>query len=238
MISVHDLCVSLGGQNILYNISFELNDNQNLAILGRSGSGKTVLIKTILGLYTPGKGEVLINGTDMHRGKPDERKDLRRKIAMVFQYAALLDSFTIRQNVALPLYERGETDCDLIQSKVLESLKLVGLENTLDLLPSQLSGGMRKRAGIARALVYDPEYIIFDEPVSGLDPITAQEVLYYIARIAETRRVTLISITHELKSLASISNRVLFLDKGKMIFSGDLEALFNSRDEFIRQYLA
>lgn len=238
MISVKNLCVSLGGQQILSEISFDLNQEQNLAILGRSGCGKTVLIKTILGLYTPDSGEVIIDGIDMHRGKPEECNDLRRRIAMVFQNAALLDSFTIRQNVALPLYERGETDCEQIQSKVLKSLKLVGLERTLDLLPSQLSGGMRKRAGIARALVYEPDYIIFDEPVSGLDPITAKEVLFYIAQIADSHAATLISITHELKNLESISNRILFLDGGKAIFCGTLPELYENPDEFIKQYLS
>ena len=139
--------------------------------------------------------------------------------------------------MALPLYERGEKDCEAIRKKVEESLAKVGLEHTLDLLPAQLSGGMRKRVGIARALVYDPEYLIFDEPVSGLDPITAQEVMFYIAQIAKTANATLITITHDLRNLSEICQKVLFLDGGKQLFFGELADFVDSNDSFIRRYL-
>ncbi len=237
MIKVSRLNESLGGKSILSEISFSLEPKQNLVILGRSGSGKTVLIKTLLGIYPPDSGEIYIQGIDLLKGDKEQRDKLHRQFAMVFQNAALLDSFTVRQNVALPLYERGETDSAMIQEKVVQSLKLVGLEHTADYLPSQLSGGMRKRIGIARALVYEPDYIVFDEPVSGLDPITAREIQYYIAQIADSSRATLITITHEMRGLDRICDLVLFLDQGKQVFFGKLDELYSSDNEFIRQYL-
>jgi phospholipid/cholesterol/gamma-HCH transport system ATP-binding protein len=238
MIEVKDLCFSFAGQPVLKNISFKLLDKENLVILGRSGSGKTVLIKTLLGIYTPDSGSVLIDGLDVHHSERSVKQELHKRFAMVFQNAALLDSFTVRQNVALPLYERGETDSGLILEKVKKSLSIIGLEHTIDLYPSELSGGMRKRIGIARALVYNPEYIIFDEPVSGLDPITADEILYYISRIIETAEATLITITHQIESISRIGNQVLFIDDGEVIYSGSVKGLLNTSNEFINRYIA
>ncbi|MEN6444550.1 MAG: ATP-binding cassette domain-containing protein [Candidatus Cloacimonas sp.] len=237
MIEVNNLNVSLNNREILSDISFRLDNGNNLIILGRSGCGKTVLIKTLLGIYSPVSGSVIIDGTDIHRAADEQRKATKKRFAMVFQNAALLDSFTVLQNVALPLYERGEKQSKIIKEKVIHCLQMVGLENTAELYPAQLSGGMLKRIGIARALVYDPDYIIFDEPVSGLDPITAREIMFYISRIVDTASATLITITHALKDIESIGNRVLFLNEGKVIFNGSINELYSSTNGFIRQYL-
>ena len=237
MIEVNKLYVSLNEREILCNISFKLEDNNNLVILGRSGSGKTVLIKTLLGIYHPASGSVIIDGIDIHRADEEQRKATKKRFAMVFQNSALLDSFTVLQNVALPLYERGEKNTDFIRDKVLHCLQIVGLEDTASLYPAQLSGGMRKRISIARALVYDPDYIIFDEPVSGLDPITSREIMFYITRIVETASATLITITHELKNIDAVGNQILFLNEGKVIFNGSVKELYNSTDSFVQQYL-
>lgn len=238
MIKVENLFVTLNNQEILKDISFILENGHNLVVLGRSGCGKTVLIKTLLGIYNPAQGTVTIDDLDVHHSVKQERLALKKRFAMVFQNAALLDSFTVRQNVALPLYERGETDSEMILAKVIHSLQVVKLEHTLNLYPAELSGGMRKRVGIARALVYDPEYIVFDEPVSGLDPITASEVMYYIAKIADHSTATLITITHEMRNLESIGDQVLFLDEGKVIFYGPIGDMKASPDEFIQKFLA
>ncbi|MDD4309443.1 MAG: ATP-binding cassette domain-containing protein [Candidatus Cloacimonetes bacterium] len=238
MIVVKDLCVSLNQRLILSDVSFNLNDGHNLVILGRSGSGKTVLIKSLLGIYEPDSGSVTIDGIDVHSGSVAQKQELKKRFAMVFQNAALLDSFTVFQNIALPLYEREDFSADSVKDKVVNSLSLVGLENTVDLYPAQLSGGMRKRIGIARALVYDPDYIIFDEPVSGLDPITAKEILYYIAKIIATAKSTVITITHEVSSLSLIGDRVLFLDTGKVIFEGGIAELQQSKDSFLQRYIS
>ena len=237
MIEVDKLCVSLNNREILADISFSLDNGNNLVILGRSGSGKTVLIKTLLGIYFPVSGSVIIDGIDIHRSTEEQRKATKKRFAMVFQNAALLDSFTVLQNVALPLYERGEKDAILIKERVYKCLQMVGLENTVNLYPAELSGGMRKRIGIARALVYEPDYIIFDEPVSGLDPITSREIMFYITRIVETASATLITITHELKDIQTIGNQILFLDAGRVVFNGKTSDLSQSLNPLLQEYL-
>jgi len=238
MIEVIDLSYSLSAKPILKNVSFKLDTGENLVILGRSGSGKTMLIKCLFGIISPDSGSVLIDGLDVHKCEKQARLELHKRFAMVFQNAALLDSFTVFQNVALPLYERGETNSDLIQRKVRACLSKVGLENTIDLYPSELSGGMRKRIGIARALVYDPEYIVFDEPVSGLDPLTSDEILFYISRIIETAEATLITITHQIESIDRIGNQVLFIDEGQGIYYGTVRDLSKTSNEYIQKYIA
>ncbi|MDZ4183196.1 MAG: ATP-binding cassette domain-containing protein, partial [Candidatus Cloacimonadaceae bacterium] len=196
------------------------------------GSGKTVLIKTLMGINIPESGQVVIDGTDIFADRSGQHN-----FAMVFQNAALLDSFTIFQNVALPLYERGQKDYDKVLAKVKDCLQIVGLPDILDKYPSELSGGMRKRVGIARALVYDPDYIIFDEPLSGLDPITAKEVLFYITRIIESKLATTITITHEIRNLEAIGDRVLFLESGRQLFYGSVAELKQSGDPLLRQFM-
>jgi phospholipid/cholesterol/gamma-HCH transport system ATP-binding protein len=228
--------LSLGGKLILNEVDFCLPDNENLVILGRSGSGKTVLMKSLLGIYPPDEGSIEVDGVNLYQANKQQLNDLKQKFAMVFQHAALLDSFNVYQNVALPLYERGEKNEDRIMSRVLECLSLVGLEHTLELYPAELSGGMRKRIGIARALVYEPEYIIFDEPVSGLDPITSSETLYYMRQIIEHNSATLITITHDINTIGQLGQKVLFLEMGRMLYYGSFEDLHSSQDPTIHQY--
>lgn len=237
MIEVVDLCLSFAGRPILQDISFKLENGENLIILGRSGSGKTVLIKTLMGFNTPDSGSVRVDGTDIYADTNPSHKVLNHNFAMVFQNAALLDSFTVFQNVALPLLERGEKDFDKALELTQKSLAEVGLEHTLEKYPAELSGGMRKRVGIARALVYNPKYIIFDEPVSGLDPITSSEVLFYIKRIIHSAQATTITITHDIKNLADIGNRVLFLDEGKALYYGPLDGLYTSKEQALRDFM-
>lgn len=238
MISVKNLQLSLGGQSILKGISFDLPDADNLVILGRSGSGKTVLMKSILGIFPPDEGDIVVDGINLYKAaKPDIEK-VKQRFAMVFQHAALLDSFTVYQNVALPLYERGEKDESQIMAKVLNCLKLVGLEHTLKLYPAQLSGGMRKRIGIARALVYSPDYLIFDEPVSGLDPITASETVYYMTEIIASNTARLITITHDTSTISKLGDKILFVDQGLALYFGDIKDIVNSENELIRKYFS
>lgn len=157
---------------------------------------------------------------------------------MVFQHAALLDSFTVFQNVALPLYERGEKNEEYIRHRVQECLQLVGLEHTLELYPAELSGGMRKRIGIARALVYKPDYLIFDEPVSGLDPITADETLYYMTQIIKNNSATMITITHDISTIGQLGQKVLFINNGEQIYYDSYKSLMSSENTVIRQYFS
>lgn len=237
MIEVNKLKLSISNKPILQDVSFKLDDGQNLIILGRSGSGKTVLIKTLMGIFKPDEGSITIDGTDMHNGNKQRHSAIQHDFAMVFQNAALLDSFTVFQNVALPLYERGKIDYTTALEKVKKSLSVVGLEATLDKYPSELSGGMRKRIGIARALVYEPKYIIFDEPVSGLDPITASEVLFYIRHIINSVQATTITITHDIRQLEEIGDQILFLDEGRALFYGTHEKMAKCTNTLLRQFL-
>lgn len=237
MIEVEHLTLSLSGQEVLKDVSFRLEDGQNLVIVGRSGSGKTVLIKTLMGLYHPVGGTVKVDDKDVFWDSGNWGSSVRQDFAMVFQSSALLDSYTVFQNVALPLYEREELDYEAIREKVGRSLDVVGLKNIMDKYPAELSGGMRKRVGIARALVYDPRYIIFDEPVSGLDPITAGEIIYYITQIIASERVTTITITHDTRDLEAIGDQVLFLDEGRVLYYGPLAVLRQAEEPLIRRYL-
>ncbi|MBM4402862.1 MAG: ATP-binding cassette domain-containing protein [Candidatus Cloacimonetes bacterium] len=236
MIDVKDLNLTLNGKDILQGISFHLEAKTPLAILGKSGSGKTVLIKTILGLFVPDRGSISIDGVNMLVDSA-EADQIRKRCAMVFQNAALLDSYTVYQNVSLPLYERHANEESFIRSKSMEALALVGLESVAEQLPAELSGGMRKRVGIARALVYDPEYIIFDEPVSGLDPITRQEIMRYIIGIINLHNRTVITITHDIGELGSICERVIYISAGRMIFNGMYSELEHQDNEEIRNFL-
>ena len=237
MIELKNISLSLQGSLILDDISFRLENDQNLIILGKSGSGKTVLMKTMMGLFNPDSGTVLIDGMDIN-GDSANRERIKSSFAMVFQNSALLDSFTIYQNVALPLYERNELVEQEIAEKVMNSLTLVGLAHTKDMYPSELSGGMRKRVALARALVYDPTYIVFDEPISGLDPITSKEVLFYIEEIIKTKKITAITITHDVRDLHRIGDYALFIDKGKVVYSGSLPQLYDSTNPLIREFIS
>lgn len=223
MIAVKNLSLSLAGVEILKGLDFVLPFSENLVILGRSGSGKTVFIKSLLGIYPPDEGSIIVDGCDLYDCSSAELDAVKKRFAMVFQHAALLDSFTVFQNVALPLYERGIKDEEHIMSKVSECLELVGLADTQDKYPAELSGGMRKRIGIARALVYQPDYLIFDEPTSGLDPITASETLYYMTQIIKDNTATVITITHDITTIAQLGQKVLFIDGGKQVYYGSYQ---------------
>lgn len=238
MIAVKGLKISLAGSEILKRIDFVLPFGENLVILGKSGSGKTVLIKSLLGIYPPDEGSIVIDGIDIYDCSKEELNSIKKRFAMVFQHAALLDSFSVYQNVALPLYERGEKNESVIMQRVSECLRLVGLEHTMKQYPAELSGGMRKRIGIARALVYQPDYLIFDEPVSGLDPITADETLYYMTQIIKNNSATMITITHDISTIGKLGQKVLFINNGEQLCYDNYSNLVNSDNDIIRRYFS
>ena len=237
MIRVKDLSIELSGKPILHNIDFSLEDGENLIILGRSGSGKTVLSKTLMGFYPPSSGSVMIDDWDVYARLDSKAAAPKKQFAIVFQNSALLDSLSVFQNVALPLYTRREKDSAKLRQKVENALSEVGLLDAMEKYPSELSGGMRKRVGIARALVYDPDYIVFDEPISGLDPITADEVLFYINHIISGKTATAITITHEVRNLERVGDVVLFLESGKALFYGALEEIYAQSHPLIQKFL-
>jgi phospholipid/cholesterol/gamma-HCH transport system ATP-binding protein len=236
-ISVRDLRVNYGEREILHGISFDVQSGETLVILGGSGSGKSTLLRTLVGLETPSGGEIRIAGLNFPALSERERDDLRMKMGMSFQNGALFGSMTVGENVALPLRENTNLDDSTIEIMVRLKLDQVGLSGFEDYAPSQLSGGMKKRAAIARALAMDPEFLFFDEPSAGLDPIIAAGIDQLILKLKEAFHITILVVTHELASAFLIADRMILVDKGNIVANGTPEELRASKHPRVRQFL-
>lgn len=236
-IEVTGLTTHYDEREILKNLSFSISKGNITVILGGSGCGKSTLLKHLIGLLEPTKGNILINGKDITVMKEEELNEVRKKIGISFQGAALLNSMTIADNVAIPIREHTKLKESTIQIMVRMKLDLVGLSGFEDFYPSQLSGGMKKRAGIARALALDPELLFFDEPSAGLDPVTAAGIDELILKLRDVFKITIIVVTHELPSVFAVADYVIMLDKGEIIFSGTLDELKVSDNQRIRMFL-
>ncbi len=231
---------SFGERNVLDNVSFTVNEGEVLCVLGRSGTGKSVTLKLIIGLLTPDSGSVSIGDEDI--GQLD-RKDLakvRRKIGFLFQSAALFDSFTVGDNLAMPVhyFDKKQKSPEQIQAEVKEMLSQVGLEKDMDKLPGELSGGMRKRAGLARALVLNPKLLLVDEPSSGLDRITASEIDHLLMKFKKERNTTMIIVTHDVRGTRRIADKVAVLDRGSLVGFGTIEELDRSDNDLVRELIS
>ena len=237
MISLRDLRVSYGDREILHGISFDVLPGETLVILGGSGSGKSTLLRTLVGLEKPSTGEVLIKGRDLAKASAPEMDEIRRKMGMSFQGGALFGSMTVGENVAMPLREHTRLEGSTIEIIVRLKLEQVGLEGFEYYTPSQLSGGMKKRAAVARALAMDPEILLFDEPSAGLDPIIAAGIDQLILQLKRAFRMTIIVVTHELASAFLIADRMLLIDKGNVIALGTAEVMRSSTQPRVRQFL-
>jgi phospholipid/cholesterol/gamma-HCH transport system ATP-binding protein len=236
-IEVTGLTTHYDEREILKNLSFSISKGNITVILGGSGCGKSTLLKHLIGLLEPTKGNILINGKDITVMKEEELNEVRKKIGISFQGAALLNSMTIADNVAIPIREHTKLKESTIQIMVRMKLDLVGLSGFEDFYPSQLSGGMKKRAGIARALALDPELLFFDEPSAGLDPVTAAGIDELILKLRDVFKITIIVVTHELPSVFAVADYVIMLDKGEIIFSGTLDELKVSDNQRIQMFL-
>lgn len=236
-IEVENLVTHYGDREILKNISFSIPKGSITVILGGSGCGKSTLLKHLIGLLKPTSGKIIINGNDITKMNEDQMNEIRKKMGILFQGAALLNSMTILDNVALPLHEHTKLKESTIEIMVRMKLDLVGLSGFDSFYPSQLSGGMKKRAGLARALALDPEMLFFDEPSAGLDPVTAAGLDELIIKLNKVFRMTIIVVTHELPSVFKIADYVIMLDKGYVIFSGTLNELKTSDNPRIRMFL-
>ena len=237
VISLRNLRVSYGDREILHGITFDVLPGETLVILGGSGSGKSTLLRTLVGLEKPSSGEIWIKGLDLAKASTTEMGNIRKKIGMSFQGGALFGSMTVGENVALPLREHTKLEDSTIEIMLRMKLEEVGLEGFEYFWPSQLSGGMKKRAAVARALAMDPEILLFDEPSAGLDPITAAGIDQLILHLKRAFHMTIVVVTHELASAFLIADRMLVIDKGNVIALGTPEEMSSSTQPRVRQFL-
>jgi len=237
VISLRNLRVSYGEREILHGISFDVVRGETLVILGGSGSGKSTLLRTLVGLEKPSAGEIWIKGRDLAKTSAAEMDEIRTKIGMSFQGGALFGSMTVGENVALPLREHTKLEDSTIEIILRLKLQQVGLEGFEYYTPAQLSGGMKKRAAVARALAMDPEILFFDEPSAGLDPIIAAGIDELILELKRAFHMTIIVVTHELASAFVIADRMLLIDKGNILAFGTTEEMRSSTQPRVRQFL-
>src|SRR6202171_1128451 len=237
MISLRDLRVSYGEREILHGINFDVMRGETLVILGGSGSGKSTLLRTLVGLERPASGQIWIKGKDIAKISSDEMDEIRRKIGMSFQGGALFGSMTVGENVALPLREHTQLEDSTIEIMLRLKLEQVGLAGFEYYMPSQLRGGMKKRAAVARALAMDPEILFFDEPSAGLDPIIAAGIDQLILELKKAFRMTIIVVTHELASAYLIADRMVLINKGNIVAIGTTQEMRASTQPRVRQFL-
>ncbi len=237
MIAVRGLTKSIGAQEILRGIDLDVAKGETLVIIGRSGGGKSVLLKHLVGLLQPDAGEIWIEGENITRLSERQLAPIRRKVGILFQGAALFDSMTVQENVAFPLREAGERDDAVIREKVNEILEVIELEGQQDKMPVNLSGGMKKRVGLARSIIRRPSCILYDEPTAGLDPVVSDSINQLIRRLQERFHVTSIVVTHDMKSAFHIADHVAYLHEGRIYFYGTPNELEASNDPLLQDFL-
>jgi phospholipid/cholesterol/gamma-HCH transport system ATP-binding protein len=238
MIEIVDLYKSFGNEPVLKGINLEIETGETIVIIGRSGCGKSVLIKNIVGLLSPDSGYVKLEGKIVDDLSQKELYELRSRFGFLFQGAALFDSMTVEENVALPLVEskNGISKVE-IKKRVGEKLEMVGLPGVQHLKPAELSGGMKKRVGLARALITNPDYVFYDEPTTGLDPIMSTSIDELIKELTDKLSVTSIVVTHDMFSVKTVANRVAMINDGKIYFTGTSEELITSDDKIIKEFV-
>ena len=237
MIEIVDLYKSFGGNEVLKDVNLKVKKGETVVVIGRSGCGKSVLLKHIIGLMKPDRGSILVDGVDVTTLKGNHLYEFRRKFGMLFQGAALFDSLSVWQNVGLGLLEHTDLSEKEIRERAREKLALVGLTGVEDVHPAELSGGMKKRVGLARAIAMDPEVVLYDEPTTGLDPIMADVINQLIRTLQATLKITSVAVTHDMKSAYKIGDKLAMLYGGKIVFEGTPDEIMHTRDEAIRQFI-
>ena len=237
VIQIEGLCKSFGSNKVLDQFNISLNRGENLVVLGKSGSGKSVLIKCIIGLIRPERGKIKVLGQNILTLDQAALDNIRVKVAFLFQSNALYDSMTVRENLEFPLRRHSfQLSPAEIEGMVREALQNVGLEHTIDMMPVELSGGMRKRIALARTLILKPDIILYDEPTTGLDPITSLEIISLINKIREKYQTSSMIISHDMKCVKLVAHRIAMLIDGKCYAMGTYDELSASSDEKIRQF--
>jgi phospholipid/cholesterol/gamma-HCH transport system ATP-binding protein len=238
MIEIKNLHKAFGNNKVLQGVDLDIDTGETLVIIGRSGCGKSVLIKHIVGLLFPDEGYVKVEGRNVDEMSMKELYELRTKFGFLFQGSALFDSMTVEENISLPLVEsRRKFSISEIDKKVAEKLEMVGMSGVQKLKPAELSGGMKKRVGLARALITDPDYIFYDEPTTGLDPIMSDSIDDLIKELTEKLNSTSVVVTHDMYSVKNIADRVAMMHEGKIHFSGTPSELLSSKDPIIKEFI-
>ena len=238
MIEVRDVTKSFGRHKVLNGVSLEIDRGESLVIIGRSGGGKSVLLKILIGLLVPDTGEVRVENQSIVGLNERELLKVRHKFGMLFQSAALFDSLTVAENIAFPLRRgRGQKESE-IRQKVSEALAMVELSGIEEKRPSELSGGMRKRVGLARAIVYRPEIVLYDEPTTGLDPVVSDSIDQLIVRVRDRLKVTTVAVTHDMRSARRIAHRIVMLHEGRIHASGAPDEIFGSSDPVVHRFVS
>ena len=234
---IDGLCKSFGDNHVLKGINLTVNRGENIVVMGKSGSGKSVLIKCLVRLLDADAGTIVALEHDMIALSEEELNEVRKKIGFLFQSAALYDSMTVRENLEFPLRENKKQSKEEKETLVKEALKNVGLEEAIDLMPSELSGGLRKRIGLARTMILKPQIILYDEPTTGLDPITAKEISRLIITVQKELKTTSLIITHDIECARITANRILVLKDGVFVAEGTFKELEKSEDKWVRSFL-
>lgn len=236
-VKVHSLTKSFGEQKVLKGINLEVAQGETLSVLGRSGTGKSVLLKLIIGLQQPDSGSIHVLGQEVTNLPMKGLNEVRKKVGFLFQQAALYDSLTVKENVEFPLRRHCKMPDGERDKRVRELLANVGMDQDANKMPGEISGGMQKRVGLARALALDPEILLFDEPTAGLDPITSAEIEELIVRLQKERHMASVVVTHDIRGARVVSDRVALMRDGEILIEGTFEDLQKSRDPFVMQFL-
>ena len=237
MLKLQGIEKSLGGQEVLRGVNLQVGQGERVVVIGRSGCGKSVMLRIIMGLLPPDAGEVVFEGTKLTGLSEEDWNPYRRKIGMLFQGAALFDSLSVLENLAFPLREAGEKNEKVLREKVAEALKIVSLSGTEQKMPAELSGGMKKRAALARAIICKPELMLYDEPTTGLDPIVADSINRLILHLGEILGMASIVVTHDMVSARMVGDRIAYLHEGNIYFEGTPEQVDRCEDRLVRDFV-
>lgn len=236
-ISLRGVKKSFGGQEVLRGVDLDIHRGESLVVIGPSGCGKSVLLKHLIGLIRPDEGSIRIEGEELTTMDAESLYRVRKRFGMLFQSAALFDSLTVAENVGIALVEHTKMKSDAIEARVRERLQMVGLQGSYHKKPSELSGGMRKRVGLARAIAMNPEIILYDEPTTGLDPIMADIINVMIRSLQEKLNATSVTVTHDMVSASKVADRIAMLHLGRIVFEGTVAEAWETDDPAVQQFV-
>ncbi len=237
-VEVKKLSKAFGDNVVLNEVSFNIKENENFVVFGRSGTGKSVLLKCVVGLLDPDEGDIMVQGKSVVGLSMEKMNEIRKKMGFLFQGSALYDSMTVRENLEFPLIRNFDFSASEREEKVKDVLEKVGLSKAIDKLPSELSGGMKKRVALARTIITQPELILYDEPTTGLDPITTKEISQLIVELQKDLNVTSIVVTHDLICAKIVSDRAIVLKDAKIFYEGDIDGLEKADDSFLKNFFS